>query len=261
MIVQGKTIAVSGVGPGLGTEIVAAALRDGANVVLGARHADRLAAVAASLDPGGEHTLVTRLDITDAATCQTWCDGAVDRFGSLDAVVNVAALDYLPGAMLDSDLDSWRAATETNIIGTIQLLRAAVPHLRDGGGGAIVMVGSQSYTLPPTGMPMAPYASSKAALESLPRVMVAELGPDRIRVNTVHPTWMWGPPVQMYVDFASADRGVDREVVIDELRAQFPLGEIPEDGDVAEAILFLCSDRSRMITGQNLFVNAGEHLP
>ena len=65
----------------------------------------------------------------------------------------------------------------------------------------------------------------------------------------------------MYVDFTAADRGVDREVVIDELRSKFPLGEIPADDDVAEAVLFLCSDRARMITGQNLFVNAGEHLP
>jgi NAD(P)-dependent dehydrogenase (short-subunit alcohol dehydrogenase family) len=260
MIVEGKTIAVSGVGPGLGSEIVAAALRDGANVVLGARNADRLDEVAAALDPGGAHTLAQRLDICDADTCAEWFDAAAERFGSIDAVVNVAAIDYLPGGLLDSDLDSWRAATETNIIGTIQLLRAGVPHLRDAGGGAIVLVGSQSYTLPPD-MPMAPYASSKAALESLQRAMVGELGPDRIRVNTVHPTWMWGPPVQMYVDFTSAARKVDREVVIEELRSKFPLGEIPADDDVAEAVLFLCSDRARMITGQNLFVNAGEHMP
>jgi EAL domain-containing protein (putative c-di-GMP-specific phosphodiesterase class I) len=81
MIVEGKTIAVSGVGPGLGSEIVAAALRDGANVVLGARNADRLDEVAAALDPGGSRTLARRLDICEADTCVDWFDAAAERFG------------------------------------------------------------------------------------------------------------------------------------------------------------------------------------
>lgn len=260
-MLEKKTVAVSGVGPGLGREIAELALRDGANVVIGARNGERLAAVAAELDPSGERVLAQPLDIADDATCVAFAQAAVDRFGSLDAIVNVAAVDYLPGALMDSDLTDWMTGHQTNVAGTIQLLRAAVPHLRAAGGGAIVMIGSQSYCLPVASMPMAPYAATKAALGSLQRYMVLELGPDKIRVNTVHPTWMWGPPVQGYVAFTAEARGVSEDVVIDELRSQFPLGEIPADEDVAEAVLFLCSDRARMITGQNLLINAGEHQP
>jgi NAD(P)-dependent dehydrogenase (short-subunit alcohol dehydrogenase family) len=90
--------------------------------------------------------------------------------------------------------------------------------------------------------------------------MARELGPDRIRVNMVVPTWMWGPPVQAYVKWQAQERGVAEEAVVSEITANMPLGEIPADEDVAEAIVFFCSDRARMITGETLMVNAGELL-
>ena len=88
--------------------------------------------------------------------------------------------------------------------------------------------------------------------------MAKELGPDRIRVNTVIPTWMWGPPVESYVNMQAVQRGGAVEEITGEITANMPLGEIPADEDVAEAAVFLCSDRARMITGQSLLVNAGE---
>jgi NAD(P)-dependent dehydrogenase (short-subunit alcohol dehydrogenase family) len=88
--------------------------------------------------------------------------------------------------------------------------------------------------------------------------MAKELGPDRIRVNTVVPTWMWGPPVQGYVAMTAKQQGVSEDDIIAGITGNMPLGEIPADEDVAEAVVFLLSDRARMITGQSIFVNAGE---
>ena len=88
--------------------------------------------------------------------------------------------------------------------------------------------------------------------------LAQQLGVDRIRVNTVVPTYMWGPAVQGYVRRAAEQYGVSEEVVKGPITASMPLGEIPLDEDIAEAVAFFCSDRSRMITGQTLFVNAGE---
>jgi NAD(P)-dependent dehydrogenase (short-subunit alcohol dehydrogenase family) len=90
--------------------------------------------------------------------------------------------------------------------------------------------------------------------------MARELGPKRIRVNSVVPTWMWGPPVEAYVAGEAKRRGVPVADVVGEIEQRFPLGRIPADEDVAEAVAFLCSDRARMITGQALLVNAGELL-
>jgi NAD(P)-dependent dehydrogenase (short-subunit alcohol dehydrogenase family) len=91
--------------------------------------------------------------------------------------------------------------------------------------------------------------------------MATELGPSRIRVNTVVPTWMWGPPVEGYVQWQAQELGVPTDEIIAGITVNMPLGEIPADEDVAEAVVFLLSSRARMITGQSLFVNAGELMP
>jgi NAD(P)-dependent dehydrogenase (short-subunit alcohol dehydrogenase family) len=258
VIVEGKTFLVSGVGPGLGREVARAALRDGANVVLGARSRDRLEATARELDPSGARAAAAVADVTDAAQCAELVETAVKRFGGLDGLVQVAALDRLFGGVLEASDDDWRASFATNVIGPVHLVRAAVPALERRGGGSIVLIGSQSSFLPQ--IPQVAYASAKGALHTAMYFMARELGPKRIRVNSVVPTWMWGPPVQAYVEMEARRRGVGVDAVVAEVRQRFPLGEIPADEDVAEAVLFLCSDRARMITGQALFVNAGEMM-
>ena len=90
--------------------------------------------------------------------------------------------------------------------------------------------------------------------------MVHELGPSKIRVNMVIPTWMWGPPVEGFVKGEAKRQGVSEETVIKTITQNMPLGEIPKDDDVANACMFFCSDYSRMVTGETLLVNAGEIL-
>ena len=108
MILDQKTLVVSGVGPGLGREVAAAALRDGANVVIGARREDRLKETASQLDTSGERVVPCATDITDPGQCETLMQTAVDRFGGLDAVVQVAALDALFGTLQSTSADDWR---------------------------------------------------------------------------------------------------------------------------------------------------------
>jgi NAD(P)-dependent dehydrogenase (short-subunit alcohol dehydrogenase family) len=257
VILRGKTVVVAGVGPGLGREVAACALRDGANVVIGARNEGKLAGLAEGLDPSGERVLPVAVDVTDAARCEALMAAAVDRFGGLDALVNVAALDAIFGTLESTTSEDWRRSMEMNVIGTMQVARAAVPHLAARGGGAIVLIGSQAMWLPPR-MPQIAYAAAKGAILSAMYHMADELGPRRIRVNMVIPTWMWGPPVEAYLAWQSRERGVPVETVKGEVTANMAIPEIPADEDVAEAVIFFCSDRARMITGQSLLVNAGE---
>ncbi|SKT86807.1 short chain dehydrogenase [Mycobacteroides abscessus subsp. abscessus] len=88
--------------------------------------------------------------------------------------------------------------------------------------------------------------------------LAKELGPHKIRLNMVVPTWMYGPPIQLYIGLVAQQRGITQEEVLAELTAKFPLGEMPADEDVADAVVFFVSDRARMVTGQTLFVNGGE---
>lgn len=259
MIVRDKVVVVTGVGPGLGSEVARLALRDGARVVLGARREKKLAAIASALDPTGERIAYRATDITDADQCEALMQTAGERFGGVDAIVQVAAFDALFGTLQTTSAEDWMKSMQANVVGNMQIARAAVPHMRVRGGGAIVLIGSQSMWLPPA-MAQIAYAAAKGALVAAMKHMVVELGPDRIRVNMVVPTYMWGPPVQMFVDWQATERKVDKQVIIDEITARMPLGEIPADEDVAEACLFFCSDRARMITGETLLVNAGEMM-
>lgn len=258
MTLQGKTIVVTGVGPGLGREVAERALREGANLVIAARTAAKVEQTAHEIDPTGSRVLPVAADITNAADDERIVRAGVERFGGIDGLVQVAAYDSLFGGVMDTDLDGWRRTFETNVFGTVQLVKAAVPALRERGGGSIVLIGSLTQFLPTT--PQIAYGSSKGALLTATYHMARELGPNRIRVNMVVPSWMWGPPVQTYVAMSAKQRAVSEEKVIAEIASVMPLGEIPTDGDVAETAVFLASDRARMITGQAIQVNGGHFL-
>jgi NAD(P)-dependent dehydrogenase (short-subunit alcohol dehydrogenase family) len=256
MLLRDKTVVISGVGPGLGREIAAAALRDGANVILGARSERKLAGIAAELDPSGKRIAYRRINIRTPADCDALMQTALDRFGGLDAVVQVAAFELISSTLAGTSPDEWHQSLDTNVVGSVQIVQAAAAPLRARGGGAVVLIGTQAMYKPQ--LPQMAYAASKGALLSAMYYMATELGPDKIRVNMVVPTWMWGPPVQVYVKWQAQERGVPEEEVIRGITGNMPLGEIPPDEAVADAVIFLCSDRSRMITGQTLLVNGGE---
>ncbi|WP_329591525.1 SDR family oxidoreductase [Streptomyces sp. NBC_01362] len=257
MLLAGKTVIVSGVGAGLGHRVAAAVVRDGGNAVLGARTAANLAKSAAEIDPDGGHTAQLATDITDEAQCEALAALALERFGRIDAVVHVAARDSYFGGIEDADLATWQSVIDVNLLGTLRMTRACLPALKER-GGSVVIIGTQSAVAAPTQVRQAAYAASKGALTSAMYSMAQELGPHRIRVNTVLPGWMWGPPVQAFVQFTADREGVPEAEVLGRLTERMALPEPATDGDVAEAVTFLASDRARAITGQSLLVNAGE---
>jgi NAD(P)-dependent dehydrogenase (short-subunit alcohol dehydrogenase family) len=256
MILKDRAVVVSGVGTGLGREVARLALRDGAKVVLAARTESVLETTAEELDPSGERVAYARTDITCPEDCEALAAFAVERFGAIDAAVQVAAYENVFGGLHDTDFGNWRRAFDTNVLGSLTLIRAIAPEMKRAGGGSLVLVGSLSMFLPQ--LPQAGYAASKGALLSAMYYLAQELGPDRIRVNMVVPSWMWGPPVQGFVKVQAKTKGVPEEAIVDEIKSRIPLGEIVPDEDVAEAVLFLASDRARCITGHALMVNGGE---
>jgi NAD(P)-dependent dehydrogenase (short-subunit alcohol dehydrogenase family) len=257
-MLEGKTIVVTGVGAGLGHAVAEGVLRDGGNVVLGARDGDRLADLAAGL--GGDDGRVAHqaTDVTDAEQCRSLAALAVSRYGAVDGAVQVAARETMGGIVRTSD-DDWHAVLETNVIGTMHVLAATTEVMGDT-GGSFVVIGSQTSRTSGAAAQQIAYAASKGALHSAMFHAASELGPRRIRVNMIVPSWMWGPAVQGFVRGQAERRGVSEDEVTAPIRAGMPLGEIPTVQDVAESALFLCSDRARMITGQTLFVNAGNFM-
>lgn len=256
-LLTGKTVVVSGVGAGLGHQVAAAVVRDGGNAVLGARTEANLAKSAAEIDPDGAHTAYRPTDITDETQCQALAALAHDRFGRIDAVVHVAAWDGHFGGLEDADFVTWQSVIDVNLLGSLRMTRACLPGLK-AAGGSVVFIGTQSSVAAPTQVRQAAYAASKGALTSAMYSLARELGPDRVRVNTVLPGWMWGPPVQAFVQFTAQTEGVPEAEVLKRLTDRMALPDLATDADVADAAVFLASDRARAITGQSLLVNAGE---
>jgi NAD(P)-dependent dehydrogenase (short-subunit alcohol dehydrogenase family) len=258
MILQGKTVLVTGVGGGLGRECAASALRDGARVVLAARTAETLESTAAELDPSGERVAAHVTDITDADSCAALVDTALSRFGSVDALIQVAAYENVWGGLYDLKFEAWRKAFETNVLGALTVIRPVATAMKSGGGGSVVLVGSQSMFQP--ALPQSGYAASKGALLSAMYYLADELGADNIRCNMVVPSWMWGPNVEMYVNGTASSQGISKEEVLEGITGKFPLRRMTEDGEVADVAAFFASDHAKAVTGQHLMVNSGEMM-
>ena len=196
-------------------------------------------------------------DIADPTQTRRLVDAAVAEFGRVDCLVNSV---FVPPAFTmfeDADLEDWKRAYDITVFGTLRMTEEVIPHMRAAGKGAIVFVNSMIQKKPlPT---QSGYASSKGALTAAARMLAKELGPYGIRVNSTFMGWMWGPPVESYVDYL-ASLGRSRDEVIAEITKDIPLGIIPDDADCANAVAFLASDLASVITGAELDVNGGEMM-
>jgi NAD(P)-dependent dehydrogenase (short-subunit alcohol dehydrogenase family) len=263
MLLKDKVLVVSGIGPGLGIKLAIEAARNGARgLVLAARSADKLDQAEAQIKALGTDCRVLKLptDITDAAQCARLAKQAIESFGRIDALVNSA---YNPGNVMkpigETDLNDWRPVLETNLMGTMALTNAVVPQMKQQKSGAIVMISSMVTRKPLMGQ--AGYAISKGALAVAAKYLAQELGPHGIRVNTVSMGWMWGAPVQGYMEYVAQTQNVPVEQQVAAVTANIPLGHIPTDDDCAKAALFMVSDYASAVTGAWLDANGGEFMP
>jgi NAD(P)-dependent dehydrogenase (short-subunit alcohol dehydrogenase family) len=256
-LLEGKVALVSGAGPGLGRDIALAFGREGATVVVAARGEDRVAALAAEVEaesPGATaHAL--RLDITDPESCAATVRAVVERHGRLDVLVNNAFSDGDHRRFLDADLERWRATMDVNLFGTLQLTRAVADQMIAQGDGRVVMINSMSSVRMRDGM--GAYTASKAALAAVTKILASELGPHGIRVNGVHPGYIWGDSVEMYFEYLAKKAGITPEEQYRSVAGETALGYLPPSAEIAQAVVFFASDMSKPVTGQALGVNAG----
>ncbi len=258
-LLTGKVVLISGVGPGLGRSCAKAALDHGASVALGDLDADRLVGIVAELgaDPG--RVLARRLDVGDPSEVQQIVAAVGQRWGGLDGLVHVAALDTPTGGLADGDLDDWDRVSRVNVRGTLEVTKAALALLRP--GASVVVIGSIGAVRPRAGNLRLAYGTSKGALSTAARYLAVELGARGVRVNTVAPGWKWGPVLAAYVEQLSASTGVSKEEIVEGYRAEAALHDIADDDDVADSVVFFLSDLSRKVSGQTLHVDAGGYIP
>jgi len=224
------------------TDIAGAALRETADAIARAcKDASRVLAVEAD---------ATRADQTEAAF-----DQAVLAFGGVDILVcNAGFIQAGPAA--DTSEETWDRHFDLNVKGYFLAARAAIRTMKLGRGGAIVFNASKGAFAPTADN--AAYASSKAAVAALARNLATELGPIGIRVNCFNADFVETPLMRGLIAQRAAQRGITPEQQIEEYRKRNALGVGPiPAASVAEAALFLASDRSRYTTGAALPIDGG----
>jgi NAD(P)-dependent dehydrogenase (short-subunit alcohol dehydrogenase family) len=262
MLLKGKVVIVSGIGPGLGQELSTLAAAEGASaVVLAARTEAKLDVAEQEIQDLGLGTAVLKVptDISDEGQCKALADRVVQEFGRIDVLFNSA---YDPGSfepIEEASMDGWRRAMDVNFFGTMHLTQACVHYMKDSGGGAIVMIATMVEHKPLA--TQGGYGSSKSALRCATKHLALELGKYNIRVNSCHMGWMWGPSVEGYFNWQAQTTGKSQEELIAEVTSSIPLGVIPDDGECAKAAMFFGSSYSSVVTGASLDVNGGEYMP
>jgi NAD(P)-dependent dehydrogenase (short-subunit alcohol dehydrogenase family) len=254
-LLENKVAIVSGIGPGMGRDISLAFAREGADVVLGGRTEKKLLKVAGAVEELGRRALPITCDIADAASCDALVEHAVAELGGVDILVNNAFHNGDFSTVLDADLDDWRATMDVNLFGALNMVRAVHPSMKERGDGRIIMVNTMSTQRIERGW--GAYAASKGALATVTKTLAMELGPDGIRVNALHPGYIWGRPVEWFFEQQAEQRGITPEEVYAEVASGTCLGYLPDSAEIAGTVVYFASDLAKPVTGQMIGVNAG----
>lgn len=255
-LLTGRVVLVSGIGPGLGRNTALACARQGADIVLAARTESRLEEVAKEVEATGQRALCVKTDISKDADCENVIKQAVDHYGQLDVLVNNAFSMPPFEHLVDQSLDVIRKTFEVNLFAALRLSREAAPHLEKSAGGSIVMINSSVMRRArPT---FGAYKMAKHALLALAQSLACELGPRGIRVNSIAPGFIGEVAADGLAALQSHMTGVPAETIKSEIIESHMLRKIPEPNEIADSIVFLASDLSRVVTGQCLDVNGGE---
>jgi NAD(P)-dependent dehydrogenase (short-subunit alcohol dehydrogenase family) len=242
-LLDGRCAVITGGGSGIGAATCRRMAAEGAKVAVVDLDGDAAEAVARDVDG---HAY--KVDVTDYDALEAAIRDAHQQMGGLTTLFNNAGNSNM-ARVHEWDLDEWDRIVRLNLTGVLHGFRAAVPLMLDGGGGSIVSTSSISGTRPAAGE--APYAAAKAAVAALTATAALEYGPT-IRVNAVAPGMIHTGLTDILLT------GFDWTVPF--MKEKTPLDRIGAPEDIADVVVFLCSDLARFVTGQNLVVDGGMTL-
>lgn len=246
----GKVAIITGASRGIGQAIAEAYAAAGAKVVISSRKQDGLDAAAERIRAQGGEALPVAAHSGEKAALQQLVAQAVEAYGGVHILVNNAATNPHFGPLLDAEDSLWQKTLEVNIMGTMWLTQAAVPHMRRAGGGKIVNVASINGLRP--GRLQGIYSATKAALINLTQTLAMELGIDNIQVNAI-------APGLVQTKFARVIW--ENETLMNQLVERVPAGRIGQPEDIAGVALYLASPASAYTTGQVFVVDGGMTVP
>jgi len=243
-MLDGQRAFVTGGASGIGAATCRRMASEGARVAVVDVDEARAHDVAQSIDG-----IAYAADVTDFDSLASAATDANERLGGLTVLFNNAGGSSM-AAVHDYALDEWQRVVTLNLTGVFHGFKAVAPLILQSGGGAIVSTASISGTRPAAGE--APYAASKAAVAALTATAALEYAPT-LRVNAVSPGMIATPMTRLLLE----ERGLGRA---EQMAANTPLDRVGAPEDIADVVVFLCSDLARFVTGQNIVVDGGMTL-
>jgi len=251
---EGKVALITGASQGIGAATAHLFVQAGAAVVLASRSEEELAHHVEAIKADGGEAMAVKTDVADAASVERLVRRTVEAYGRLDVAVNNAGMGGGNMPLVEVSEELFDRVIATNLKGVFLGMKYEIPAMLASGGGAIVNL-SSTVGLVGLGGPaggIAPYIASKHGVVGLTKAAALEYARQRIRVNAVAPGTTLTPVNERWI----ADEQTRQRIT-----AGIPLGRLAEPYEIAEAILWLCSDGASYVTGVTLPVDGGYVIP
>ncbi|MGH7724251.1 MAG: SDR family NAD(P)-dependent oxidoreductase [Candidatus Eiseniibacteriota bacterium] len=248
--VAGKVAIVTGGALGIGRAACLMLAREGASVAVTDVLDSEGAKLTEEIRTAGGRAKYWHLDVAKEDEVRRVIAEVVQEFGRLDVLVNNAGISGASKPTEEITEAEWDRVQAVNVKGCFFCTKHSIPHLRKAGGGSIVNL-SSIYGL--VGAPDAPpYHASKGALRLMTKTDAMYYARENIRVNSVHPGFIWTPMVEGFLEASGDVEGGKKTIA-----ARHPLGRMGEPDDIAYGILYLASDESKFVTGSELVIDGG----
>lgn len=247
----GKIAIVTGGAVGIGQACVRRMSEEGARVAIFDVLETEGRALAAELVSQGRTAAFWRVDVADEAAVKTAIDAVAAHFGGLSVLVNNAGVSGSPKPTDQVTSDEWDRVQSINVKGVFFGVKHAIPHLRAAHGGSIINLSSIAGLIGIGGL--AAYHASKGAVRLMSKNDAITYAPDRIRVNSIHPGYIWTPMVENHLRATSPDLEAAKAAA----GLAHPIGHMGEPDDIAWAVVWLASDEARFVTGAEIVIDGG----
>lgn len=250
-----KIAVITGGGRGIGRVIALACAKEGADLVLASRTVETLQETKFAVEALGRKALVVPTDIRHEESVRNLAEQALAHFGRIDVLVNNSGIAGPTAPLWEIAPGDWEETFAVNVTGPYLCCRAFLPSMIERRSGSIIFISSMTGKRPLFGR--TPYAAGKLALVGLARTLAWETGSYGIRVNVVSPGAVEGERIVRVVRNQAQAEGISIDEALRKFTSSSPLGRLVPPDDIANAVIFLASDKAASITGEDLNVSAG----
>lgn len=248
---SGKTAIVTGGAVGIGRACVERMAKEGAKVAIFDLLEAEGKALADMMTAQGHDAAFWAVDVADEAAISAAIDAAAARFGGLNVMVNNAGISGSPKPTDQVTEEEWDRVQTVNVKGVFFGTKHAIPHLRQAGGGSIINLSSIAGLIGIGNL--APYHASKGAVRLMSKNDAITYAPEKIRVNSIHPAYIWTPMVENHLRATAPDLEAAKAAA----DAAHPIGTMGEPDDIAWAVVWLASDEAKFVTGTEIVIDGG----